>query len=200
LDSDGDGQVDYCEDQYPPELVVRNAEAFRCDYHNTDAPRFCYTAVVFKDEKQVEIFLRENFVVIDDCPTTELNIEIIKIGGTCNDTRYTVKPFQDTGCVPGTRGEQNIVHLNPLDGTAEEIRVILDESPPSITCGFNHAPHLNRNNSVSTNGKTLYHRLGDDSVGSRMTLNNAEFFYTVNVSSPHGIKTLLFCMNLVYSF
>jgi hypothetical protein len=132
----------------------------------------------------VEIFLKENFVVIDDCPTTELNIEIKKIGGTCNDTRYTVKPIQDTGCAAGTRGEQNIVHLNPLDGTAEEVRVYLDESPPSITCGFNHAPHVNRNNSVSTNGKTLYHRLGDDSVGSRMKLNNAEFFYTVNVSSP----------------
>jgi hypothetical protein len=188
-DSDGDGKVDYCEDQYPPELVVHNAEAFRCNYHNTDAPGFCYAEKVFKDKKQVEAFLRDNFIVIDDClTTTELDIEIKHIGGACNSTRYTVKPIQDTGCASGPRGEHNITHLNPLDGTAEEVTVYLDESPPSITCGFNHAPHLSRNNSVSTNGKTLYHRLGD-SVGSRMKLNNAEFFYSVNVSSLRGSKT-----------
>ena len=181
-DSDGDGQVDYCEDQYPPELVVRNAEAFRCDYHNADAPGLCYMGVVFKDEKQVEIVLRDNFIVIDDCPATELDVEIKKIGGTCNNTRYTVKPVQDTHCAPGPRGEHNIAHLNPLEGTAEEVTVYLDDSPPSITCGFNRAPHVNRNNSVSKNSKTLYHRLGN-SVGSHLKLNNAEFFYTVTVSN-----------------
>jgi hypothetical protein len=182
LDSDGDGQVDYCEDQYPPELVLRKAEAFQCDYQNNpDASRYCYTAAVFKDEKQVEMLLRDNFVVIDDCPATELDIEINKIGGTCKNTRFTVKPIQDTGCVAGPRGERNISHLNPLDGTAEDVTVYLDDAAPSITCGFNRASHVNRNNSVSVNGKTLYHRLGD-SVGSRLKLNNAGFFYTVNVS------------------
>ena len=182
LDSDGDGQVDYCEDQYPPELVLRKAEAFQCDYQNNpDASRYCYTAAVFKDEKQVEMLLRDNFVVIDDCPATELDVEINKIGGTCKNTRFTVKPIQDTGCVAGPRGERNISHLNPLDGTAEDVTVYLDDAAPSITCGFNRASHVNRNNSVSVNGKTLYHRLGD-SVGSRLKLNNAGFFYTVNVS------------------
>ena len=128
--------------------------------------------------------------MIDDCPrTTELDIEIKKISGTCNSTRYAVKPIQDTGCAAGHRGEHNITHLNPLDGIAEEVTVYLDESPPRITCGFNHAPHVNRNNSVSTNGKTLYHRLGD-SAGSHLKLNNAEFFYTVDVSTL-GNKTLI---------
>jgi hypothetical protein len=197
LDSDGDGQVDYCEDQYPPELAVRNAESFRCDYENSDASRYCYTAVVFKDEKQVEMLLRDNFVVIDDCPATELDMEIKKIGGTCKNTRFTVKPIQDTGCAPGPRGERNITHLNPLDGTAEEVTVFLDDTAPSITCGFNHAHHANRNNSVSANGKTLYHRLGD-SVGSRLKLNNAEFFYTVNVST-RGSK-FLYCIDRTFSF
>ncbi len=183
-DSDGDGLVDNCEDQYPPELVLRNVEAFRCDYHNADAPGLCYMGGVFKDEKQVEIFLRDNFIVIDDCSATEtkLDVEIKRIGGTCNSTRYTVKPIQDTHCAPGPQGERNITHLNPLEGTVEEVTVYLDDSPPSITCGFNGAPHVNRNNSVSTNSKTLYHRLGN-SVGSHLLLNNAEFFYTVNVST-----------------
>jgi hypothetical protein len=166
LDSDGDGQVDYCEDQYPPELVVRNAEAFQCGNLNTDASRLCYTAVVFKDEAQVEIFLRGNFVVIDDCPATELDIEIKKIEGTaCKNTRYTVKPFQDTDCAPGPRMNTTITHLNPLDGTAKEVIVYLDDSPPSIKCGFHHTPHVKRNNSISADGKTLYHRLGGN-VGS----------------------------------
>ena len=105
-------------------------------------------------------------------------------GTACKNTRYTVKPIQDTGCAPGPRLNTAITHLNPLDGSAKEVTVYLDDSPPSITCGFNHAPHVKRNNSVSTDGKTLYHRLGD-SVGSRLKLNNAEFFYTVNVST-HG--------------
>ena len=191
LDSDGDGQVDNCEDKYPPELVVRNVEAFRCGNLNTDASRLCYTAVVFKDEEQVEIFLRGNFVVIDDCPLTKLGIEIRKIEGTaCKNTRYTVKPIQDTGCAPGPWGQYNITHLNPLDGTAKEVTVYLDDSPPSITCGFNHAPHVKRNNSVSADGKTLYHRLGG-SVGSRLELHNAEFFYAINVSTRGS--TLLCC-------
>ena len=183
--------MDNCEDQYPPELFVRNVEAFRCDYLNTDASRLCYTAVVFQDEKQVETFLRDNFVVIDDCPATKLDIEIKNIEGTaCKNTRYTVKPIQDTGCIPGPRGQYNITHLNPLDGTAKEVTVYLDDSPPSITCGFNHAPHVKRNNSVSADGKTLYHRLGG-SVGSRLELHNAEFFYAINVSTRGS--TLLCC-------
>ncbi len=170
---------------------MRNAEEFRCDHHNTESPTFCYTAAVFKTEEQVEAFLRDHFVVIDDCPmTTKLDIEIKKISGTCNSTRYAVKPIQDTGCAAGPWGEHNITHLNPLDGIADEVTVYLDESPPMITCGFNNAPHVNRNNSVSTNGKTLYHRLGDN-VGSRLKLNNAEFFYTVDVSTL-GSKTPLF--------
>ena len=136
-----------------------------------------------KDEEQVEIFLRGNFVVIDDCPATELDIEIKKIEGTaCNKTRYTVKPFQDTDCAPGPRMNTTITHLNPLDGTAKEVTVHLDEAPPSITCGFYPDPHVKSNNSVSADGKTLYHRL-ENSVGSRLKLNKAEFFYTINVST-----------------
>lgn len=179
--------MDYCEDQYPPELVVRNVDAFQCSNLNTDASRLCYTAVVFKDEEQVETFLRGNFIVIDDCPSTMLDIEIEKIGGECKNTRYTVKPFQDTDCAPGPRGQYNITHLNPLDGTAKEVTVYLDDSPPSITCGFNHALHVKRNNSISADGKTLYHRLGG-SVGSRLEMHNAEFFYIVNVSTRRSTR------------
>ncbi len=118
--------------------------------------------------------------MIDDCPATELDIEIKKIGGTCKNTLFSVEPIQDTGCDPSPRGEYNITHLNPLTGIVEEVVVHLYELPPTITCGFNHAPHVNRNNSVSANGKTLYHRLSD-SVGSRLKLHNAEFFYSINV-------------------
>jgi hypothetical protein len=153
----------------------------------------CYTAVVFKDERQVEILLRDNFVVIDDCPATGLDIEIKKIGGSsCKNTRYTIKPIQNTGCAPGTQGEFNITHINPLDGTSEEVTVHLDESPPSITCGFYPDPHVKKNNSVSADGKTLYHRL-ENSAGSRLILNKAEFFYTINVS-------IVFVVDLVYLF
>ncbi len=145
-------------------------------------------AAVFSDEKQVEKFLKDHFVVIDDCPATGLDIEIKKIGGTsCKNTRYTIKPIQNTGCAPGTQGEFNITHINPLDGTSEEVTVHLDESPPSITCGFYPDPHVKKNNSVSADGKTLYHRL-ENSVGSRLKLHNADFFYTVNVSTHGSIR------------
>ena len=144
-------------------------------------------ATVFSDEKQVEKFLKDHFVVIDDCSATKLDIEIKKIGGECNKTRYTVKPIQNTGCAPGTQGEFNITHINPLNGTSKEVTVHLDESPPSITCGFNHASHVKSNNSVSADGKTLYHRL-ENSVGSRLKLNKAEFFYTINVSTRGSLR------------
>jgi hypothetical protein len=182
FDSDGDGQVDYCEDQYPPELVVRNAQDFDCGNSNAvDTRRFCYMATVFSNEIQVEKFLKDHFVAVDDCSATKLDIEIKKIGGECNKTHYTVKPIQNTGCTPGTQGEFNITHINPLNGTSEEVTVHLDASPPSITCGFYPDPHVKSNNSVSADGKTLYHRL-ENSVGSRLKLNKAEFFYTINVS------------------
>lgn len=56
LDSDGDRLKDRCEDRYPPELVIRNAEIFRCD--DDDVSRLCYTERVFKSEKQVSAVLR----------------------------------------------------------------------------------------------------------------------------------------------
>jgi hypothetical protein len=142
------------------------------------------------------MLLRDNFVVIDDCPATKLDTEIKKTGGTCKNTRFTVKPIQDSGCAPGPRGDRNITHLNPLDGIAEEVTVYLDEMAPSITCGFNRAPHVNRNNTVSANGKTLYHTLSD-SAGSRLKLNNAEFFFTINVSIS---RKQCFCITSTYFF
>jgi hypothetical protein len=100
LDSDGDGQVDNCEDQYPPELVVHNVEAFRCDNINTDASRLCYMVVVFKDERQVEIFLRDIFFAIDDCPATRLNIDIKKLMAQHARTLNTLSNLSRIQAVP----------------------------------------------------------------------------------------------------
>jgi hypothetical protein len=104
LDSDGDGQVDNCEDKYPPELVVRNVEAFRCGNLYTDASRSCYTAVVFKDEEEVETFLRGNFVVIDDCPLTKLGIEIKKLKAQHARTLVTLSNLSRIQAVPRVLG------------------------------------------------------------------------------------------------
>ena len=60
----------------------------------------CYTAVVFKDEEQVEIFLRGNIVVIDDCPATGLDKEIEKMMAQHARTLVTLSNLSRIQAVP----------------------------------------------------------------------------------------------------
>ena len=71
LDSDGSGHYDDCEDRFPPELIVRDAEIFRCD--EDDSKRLCHDRTVFENEKQVKHFLEYQFPATDDCSPTKNN-------------------------------------------------------------------------------------------------------------------------------
>ena len=189
LDSDGDRVKDNCEDQWPPELIVRNAEMFQCE-NSTD--EFCYTGAVFNDDTVVMKFLKYHFPVIDDCQSaSKLDVNIIQVAGSCNATRYQITPIQNTSSIQNTSclasgpnpSKHNISHVNPLNGASKEVLVQLDTLPPIIKCGFNSTLHLKRNNSVSSDGKTLYHRAVNSSdSGLHLMMKKAEFFYDITVS------------------
>jgi len=182
LDSDGDRVVDVCEDQFPPELIVRNADMFQCENSTDDPSRFCYTGAVFNNKNEAIKFLKYQFPVIDDCQSaSKLNVNITQVAGSCNLTRFQITPVQNTECLASgpNPNKNNITHVNPLNGASKEVIVQLDTLPPIIKCGFNSTLHLERDNAVSSDGKTLYHRV----VNSLdMMMKKAEFFYNVNVS------------------
>jgi hypothetical protein len=190
LDSDGDRKKDNCEDQYPPELIVRNAEMFQCENSTDNPSRFCYTGAVFNDDTVVMKFLKYQFAVIDDCQSvSKLDVNITQVAGTsCNATRYQITPIQNTGTNCTASGpnpsKHNITHVNPLNGASKEVEVQLDMLPTIIKCGFNSTLHLKRNNSVSSDGKTLYHRAVNNSSNSglHLMMKKAEFFYDITVS------------------
>ena len=183
LDSDGDREKDNCEDQYPPELIVRNADMFKCKNSTDD---FCYTGAVFNDENEASQFLKSQFAVIDDCQlASKLDVNITQVAGSCNATRYQITPIQNTDCPASgpNPSKHNITHVNPLNGASKEVIVQLDMLPPIIKCGFNSTLHLKRNNSVSSDGKTLYHRaVNSSNSGLHLMMKKAEFFYDITVS------------------
>jgi hypothetical protein len=160
FDSDGDGQKDNCEDRFPPELFVRNPEIFICD--ESDTGRLCHNGNVFKNEKQVSYFLEFQFFAMDDCqPSDEVVVIIDKQGGSCSDTVYTVRTYQDVAACNGIKptGPFNISYINPLYGLKQEVTVQLDDKAPVVVCGF-HPPVVGIN-TISQDGKTLYHYIVD---------------------------------------
>ena len=179
LDSDGDGKFDECEDRFPPELVVRNAEIFRCDEEDTS--KLCYDQDVFKNEKQVKNFLGYQFPATDDCTSTnKLKVKIEYEHGSCQDTVYTLTPMQNISAC-GDRepvGAFDIAYENPLHGTSKEVTIQLDDEAPVVKCGF-HPESCSIN---VVDDKSLYHyMLKTDRYGFR--LNDARFFYDVKVST-----------------
>ena len=164
LDSDGDGDVDVCEDRYPPNIVSRNAEIFRCDDDNTN--KLCYTDQWFKSAKHVENFLSYQFPAADDCaPTAKLGVNITYEDGSCGDTVYTITPFQDyPSCNNQTDvGPFNLTFVNPLPGASREVTVQLDDIAPAIECGF--VPNAESINVIKDDKKTLYHYMTQSDGG-----------------------------------
>ena len=107
-------------------------------------------------------------------------------GTSCQNTVYTLTPFQDIpGCVDYDYGANAVVDTfeNPLYGDSKQVTVQLDEVAPVVECGF-FAPNANSANMVD--GKTLYHyMLKTEGGGRRLNdarLKDAGFFYTVAVS------------------
>lgn len=180
LDSDGNGFRDDCEDRFPPGMVLRDAEIFRCDENDTS--RLCYDKTVFSSILQVTNFLEFQVPPTDDCASTErLNVEIEYERGSCRDTVYKLTPAQDisecNGREPVVVGNWTIPYENPLRGASREVSVALDTEAPVVQCGF-------RPDSASINevdGQTLYHyMLRTDREGRR--LSDARLFYEVTVS------------------
>ena len=187
LDSDGNGIRDECEDRFAPELVVRNAEIFRCD--EDDTRRLCYDGNVFKNEKQLKNFLEYQFPATDDCSSTnKLDVKIEYESGSCRNTVYTLTPLQNiSSCndhVPKPVGAfAPIAFKNPLYGTSKNVTVQLDDEAPVIECGFHHPDSTSLN---KVDGKTLYHYMTKSEQrdgGDGFRLNDARFFYTVTVST-----------------
>lgn len=170
LDSDGNGVKDECEDRYPPSILLRNAEIFRCD--DDDTSRLCYNDKVFKNEKQLLNFLHYQLPATDDCTISpsELSVDISHTGGSCYDTVYTITPVQDLpqceGYNPGP--PLNETFENPLLGTQRQVTVRLDAVAPSVECGF-----------YDNGDKTLYHYMSS-SDEDQPRLVNARFWYKIN--------------------
>lgn len=186
LDSDGDGIKDVCEDRFPPELVLRNAEIFRCDEFDTE--RLCYDQQVFPSETVAVNFLKYQFPAADDCAATKrLEVEIEQTGGSCGETVYTITPWQNIPACndrpptiysrAGTDTE--IPFINPLSGASRTVTIALDADAPIPTCGFRSDD--NGINKISEDGKTLYHyMLTHEGDGS--PLSDSKFFYSISVS------------------
>ena len=185
LDSDGDKQADVCEDRFAPNILIRDAKLFRCDKFDTS--KLCYTDKWFKHKLDVLNFLEYEFPAADDCaPSTKLSVTIDYERGECQNTVYKLEPFQDyPECNDRTDvGPFNLTFQNPLNGTAREVTVQLDEVAPAVECGF-LVPNANSANMVD--GKTLYHyMLKTEGGGRRLNdarLKDAGFFYDVTVST-----------------
>ena len=179
LDSDGDRKVDDCEDRYPPNIVLRNAEIFRCD--DDDTSRLCYDDKWFNSQKQVRNFLGYHFPAADDCaPTKKLSVKIEHDHGSCHNTTYTLEPIQNySECNDRDDVKVGIFTIpfqNPLPGASKTVTVQLDEVAPVIECGF----HPDNTTINKVEGKTLYHYMLRNEA-SKMRMRDAGFFYKVTV-------------------
>ena len=113
----------------------------------------------------------------------------MKTGGSCQNTEYTVTPFQNySECVGFDYGSRSplkdVPFENPLAGTPKVVTVQLDEIDPIVECGF-FVPNANSINVVDC--KKLYHyMLKTEGGGTRLNdarLKNSGFFYNVTVST-----------------
>jgi len=144
-------------------------------------------------------FLEYEFAAADDCaPSTKLTVEFDKdttASSTCENTKYTITPFQDYPDCNGLDdsnktkiGPFNLTFQNPLNGTAREVTVQFDELAPNVTCGF--FPDANSINVVDD--KTLYHYMLKKDGGDNAQKQDARFFYTVTVSG-HCAYLIVIC-------
>mmetsp|Transcript_2549 Transcript_2549/g.3954 ORF Transcript_2549/g.3954 Transcript_2549/m.3954 type:complete len:1065 (-) Transcript_2549:183-3377(-) len=183
LDSDGDGLYDLCEDRFPPELIVRDAEVFRCD--EDDTSRLCYHGKVFKNERQVKNFLDYQFPASDDCASTNrLNVTIEYERGTCRETVYKLTPVQD---IPACNDREpvgvfDIAYDNPLYGASKEVTVQIDDEAPVVHCGF--LPDSTSFNKIDD--KTLYHYMSKSNNDGHK-LDDAQFIYNVTDNCEENV-------------
>ena len=181
LDSDGDKEVDKCEDRYPPNLLVRDPAIFRCNDYDTT--QLCNTDKWFKNEKQLLNFLEYEFPAADDCAgSTKLGVNILYSYGSCQDTKYELTPFQNYSDCNDIEdvGPFNLSFVNPLSGLSREVTIQLDKVAPVIECGF--LPQVNGTNTIDEDGKTLYSYVSKTNIGDGTRLNDARLYYNISVS------------------
>ena len=204
LDSDGDDprNPDNCEDRYPPEIVVRNAELFRCN--DDDTSQLCYNQRVFGSENQVRNFLQFHFPATDDCsPTTKLDVEIEHHSGSCRDTIYRLSPLQDLPLCNGITGVGpfDMGFVNPLYGSTKTVIVQLDDKDPVVQCRFLRLDSNGYGIRV-IEGNTLYHYM-TKTERDGLRLINTGFSYSVDVSAslilPHGHPSKLLTFVITHS-
>lgn len=158
--------------------MTTNAEIFRCD--DDDTKRLCYTEQVFQTDQQARNFLDFHFRPVDDCQASnKLGVEITS-SGTCRETRYTLKPFQNiTGCPDDKEGVgyYNIKFESVkkgIDKHDKKVTLQVDEEDPEITCGFHDVDHIN-----VVENKTLFYYVHDGEDPDELADTN--FFYNVTV-------------------
>jgi hypothetical protein len=183
LDSDGDKEVDKCEDRYAPNLLVRDPKIFRCNDDNTTM--LCNTELWFSTEKRLLNFLEYEFPAADDCAgSNKLSVNISYVGGSCQDTKYSLTPLQDyPDCNDYIYGGPEFFSLtfeNPLPGLSREVTVQLDKVAPVVECGF--LPQVNGTNIIDDDGKTLYSYVSKTNIGDGTRLNDARLYYNISVS------------------
>ena len=87
FDSDGDNNIDICEDRSAPSLLFGNSELFRCD--ETNITKKCYSGKVFQKHEYAQDFLRYQVKVTDDCQVQNIGVDINHTLGTvCHETLY----------------------------------------------------------------------------------------------------------------
>jgi len=168
--------------------LVTNTEIFRCDLE--DVTKLCYNEKVFSKDKYAKDFLKYRMKVTDDCaPQKYLDVEI-KTTGTCAETVYTLKPYQDiTGCDDTTNSfghelakiqdDEDLPFQNPLYGLPKTVTLQVDEVDPVIECGFQDTSKIH-----VVDKKTLFYYV--DSWDTKP--KDANFFYKVTENCPADVQ------------
>ena len=89
LDSDGDDFIDVCEDLFPPSLLLKDSDIFRCD--ETDIDTLCYSEKTFSENQYAKQFLANQVQVTDDCQSPKnigMDINLLSDQDSCGNTIY----------------------------------------------------------------------------------------------------------------
>ena len=172
---------------------MTNTEIFRCDLE--DVTKLCYNEKVFSKDKYAKDFLKYRMKVTDDCaPQKYLDVEI-NTTGTCAETVYTLKPYQNiTGCDDTTNSfghelakiqdDEDLPFQNPLKGLPKTVTLQVDEVDPVIECGFQDTSKIH-----VVDKKTLFYYV--DSWDTKP--KDANFFYKVTVRARAQIENISSC-------
>ena len=77
FDSDGDGEIDNCEDRTPPRLILKEPSQFQCD--ETDLKKLCVDSKTLKEYAHAEEYLLTNVQSTDECATrSKRSIDVVK--------------------------------------------------------------------------------------------------------------------------